>query len=72
MSRELSQNERRLAALAAIGLLWGALLVAIGFTLPFVAVVVGVLLVIAAAGLQGRALATALRPPTRRAAGRPR
>jgi tetratricopeptide (TPR) repeat protein len=69
MSRELSQNERRLAALAAIGLLWGALLVAIGFTIPFVALVVGALLVIAAAGLQGRALAAALLPRGRRAAG---
>ena len=34
MSRDLSQNERRLAALAAIGVLWGAFLVAIGFSLP--------------------------------------
>lgn len=70
MSRELSQNERRLAALGAICLLWGALLVAIGFTLPFVAVVLGALLLIAAAGLQGRALAAALLPRARRASGR--
>ncbi len=40
MSRELTQNERRLAVLGAIGLLWGALLVTIGFTLTFVVVVV--------------------------------
>ncbi|MGZ8782550.1 MAG: hypothetical protein ACXWZB_03530, partial [Gaiellaceae bacterium] len=53
MTRELSQNERRLAALAAIAFLWGALLVAVGFALWFVAVVVGGPLLIAA-GFLGR------------------
>jgi tetratricopeptide (TPR) repeat protein len=67
MSRELSQNERRLAALAAIGLLWGALLVAIGFAVLFVVSVVGVLLVIAAVALQGRPLLAALAPRLRQA-----
>jgi tetratricopeptide (TPR) repeat protein len=62
MSRELTQNERRLSVLGAIGLLWGALLVAIGFTVPFVAIVLGGLLLIAVAGLQGRALAAAVGP----------
>jgi tetratricopeptide (TPR) repeat protein len=70
MSRELTQNERRLAALGAMGLLWGALLVTIGFTLPFVVVVVGGLLLVATVGLQGRAIATAFRPRARRAGGR--
>ena len=70
MSRELSQNERRLAALAAIGLLWAALLVAIGFTLLFVVLVVGALLVIAAAALRGRALVSALRDATGGASAR--
>lgn len=69
MSRELSQNERRLAVLAAIGLLWGALLVALGVTLPFVAVVVGGLLLVAATGLQGRVLASTLAPRIRQAGG---
>lgn len=70
MSRELSQNERRLAALAAIGVLWGALLVAIGFTVLFVIAVVGGLLVAAAAGFQGRAFLAALEPRGRRARAR--
>jgi tetratricopeptide (TPR) repeat protein len=66
MSRELSQNERRLAALAAIGLLWGALLVAIGFAVLFVVAVLGGLLLTAAAALQGRALISGLKPRLRR------
>ena len=69
MSRELTRNERRLAVLGAIGLLWGALLVAIGFRLPFVVIVVGGLLLVAAAGLQGRAIAAAFKPRARRAGG---
>ena len=60
MKRELSQSERRLAALAAIGVLWGAFLVAIGFALPLVAVVVGGLLLVATAALQRRTLAPRL------------
>jgi tetratricopeptide (TPR) repeat protein len=70
MSRDLSQNERRLAALAAIGLLWAALLVAIGFKLVFVVAVVGGLLLIAAAALQGRAVLAAAGPRVHRARGR--
>jgi tetratricopeptide (TPR) repeat protein len=69
MSRELSQNERRLSVLSAIGLLWGALLVAIGFSVPFVAIVVGGLLVIAVVGLQGRAVADAVKPRLGRVGG---
>ena len=72
MSRDLSRNERRLAALGAIGLLWGALLVAIGFAFLFVVAVIGVLLLIAAAGLQGRSLASAIGPRLRRARGQVR
>ena len=70
MARELSQNERRLSVLGAICLFWGALLVAIGFTVPFVAIVVGGLLVIGVIGLQGRALAGVVEPALRRASGR--
>ena len=70
MSRELTQNERRLAVLGAIGVLWGAFLVTIGFTLPFVAVVVGGLLLAATVGLQGRAIAAALEPRARLARNR--
>ena len=62
MSRELTQNERRLSVLGAIGLLWGSLLVAIGFSPPFVAIVIGGLLLTAVVGLQGRALAAAVKP----------
>jgi tetratricopeptide (TPR) repeat protein len=69
MSRELTQNERRLAVLGAIALLWGAFLLTIGFTLPFVAVVVGGLLLGATLGLQGRAIAAAVEPRARRVGG---
>ena len=69
MSRELTRNERRLAALGAMGLLWGAILVTIGFTLPFVVVVVGGLLLVATVGLQGQAIAGAFKPRSRQAGG---
>ena len=67
MSRDLSQNERRLAALAAIGVLWGALLLAIGFAFFFVVAVIGGLLLAATAALQGRAIVSVLEPRLRRA-----
>ena len=51
---------------AAIGLLWGALLVAIGVTLLLVAALVGVLLVAGAAGFQRRAFVASLAPRLRR------
>jgi len=70
MSRELTRNERRLAALGAMGLLWGAILLTIGFTLPFVVVVVGGLLLVATVGLQGRAIAAAFKPRARLAGER--
>jgi tetratricopeptide (TPR) repeat protein len=70
MSRELTQNERRLAVLGAIGLLWGAFLVTIGFTLPFVIVVVGGLILVATICLQGRAIAAAFKPRARLVGGR--
>ena len=69
MSRDLSQNERRLAVLGAIGLLWAALLVAIGFTVTFVAIVIGGLLLVATVGLQGRAIAAAFTPRLRQVGG---
>ncbi len=61
MSRELSRNQRRLAAIAAFGVFWGAFLVTIGFSLLLVLIVVGGLVGVAALGLQGRGLARALR-----------
>lgn len=67
MSRELTRNERRLAMLAVAGLFWGAFLVALGFTLPFVVVVLGALFLAAAIGLQGRALGAAARALSARA-----
>ena len=70
MSRELTQNERRLAVLGAIALLWGACLVTIGFTLTFVAVVVGGLLLVAIVGLQGRAIVAAVKPRAHQVGGR--
>jgi tetratricopeptide (TPR) repeat protein len=65
MSRDLSQNERRLAALAAIGVLWGALLLAIGFAFVFVVAVIGGLLLAATAVLQGRVIVSTLEPRIR-------
>ena len=41
MSRELSRNQRRLAAIAAFGVFWGAFLVTIGFPPLFVGLVLG-------------------------------
>ena len=70
MSRDLSQNERRLTALAAIGVLWGALLLAIGFAFFFVVAVIGGLLLVATAALQGRAIVSVLEPRLRGAGAR--
>ena len=61
MSRELSRNQRRLAAIAAFGLFWGAFLVTIGFGLLLVVIVIGGLVGVAALGLQGRGMASAAR-----------
>ena len=69
MSRDLSQNERRLAVLAAIGVLWGALLLAIGFAFFFVVAVIGGLLLAATAVLQGRVIVSTLEPRVRGAGG---
>jgi hypothetical protein len=54
MSRELSRNQRRLAAIAAFGVFWGAFLVTIGFSLLLVVIVIGGLVGAAALGLGGR------------------
>ena len=69
MSRELTRNERRLGMLALTGLFWGAFLVAIGFTIASVAIVLGLLLMAAAVALQGRAIAAPFMPRARVAAG---
>ena len=66
MSRDLSQNERRLAALGAIGLLWAAFLVAIGFSPALVVLLLVGALLLATAHLQRDALA----PHARTALGR--
>ena len=67
MSRDLSQNERRLAALAAIGLLWGAFLIAIGLSPLLVAFVLGGALLLATAHLQREELAPHIRTARGRA-----
>ena len=54
MARELSRNQRRLAAIAAFGVFWGAFLVTIGFKLLYVAIAFVVLVGAAALGLGGR------------------
>jgi tetratricopeptide (TPR) repeat protein len=54
MSRELSRNQRRLAAIAAFGVFWGAFLVTIGFRLLHVVIVLVVLVGAAAFALGGR------------------
>ena len=66
MPRTLSRNERRLAALAAIGLLWAAFLVAIGFSPALVVLLLVGALLLATARLQREALA----PHARTARGR--
>jgi tetratricopeptide (TPR) repeat protein len=67
MSRDLSQNERRLAALAAIGVLWGAFLIAIGFSPALVVLVLGGALVLVSAHLQREELAPHIRTARGRA-----
>ncbi len=54
MSRDHSQNERRLAALAATCLLWGAFLAAIGISISFVVLAIGGVLLASAIVLQRR------------------
>jgi tetratricopeptide (TPR) repeat protein len=72
MSRELSRNQRRLAAIAAFGVFWGAFLVTIGFSLLLVVIVIGGLVGAAALGLQGRRAATAIRRAGAQIVGRGR
>ena len=54
MTREPSDNRRRLAALAGLAVLWGAILVAVGFHPLLVAAAVVVGVGVAAIALQGR------------------
>ena len=61
MSRELSRNQQRLAAIAAFGVFWGGFLVTIGFPLVPVTVVVVGLVGVAALALLGRPAVAALR-----------
>ena len=67
MSRDLSQNERRLAALAAIGVLWGAFLVAIGLSPLLVVLGLASALLLATARLQREELTPHLRSARGRA-----
>jgi tetratricopeptide (TPR) repeat protein len=67
MSRESSRNRQRLAALAAFGVFWGALLVTIGFRPLHVVIVIGGLLGVAALALAGRGAFATLSPRARRA-----
>ena len=67
MSRDLTQNERRLAALTAIGVLWGAFFVAIGFSPLLVALVLATVLLLATSHLQRAELAPHLRTARARA-----
>ncbi len=60
MSRELSRNRQRLAALVAFGVFWGALLITIGFRPLYVVIVIGGLLGVAALALEGPAMRPAL------------
>jgi tetratricopeptide (TPR) repeat protein len=62
MSRENSRNRQRLAALAAFGVFWGALMVTIGFRPLHVVIVIGGLLVVAVLALEGHHAAAALGP----------
>ena len=67
MSRELSRNQRRLAAIAAFGGFWGAFLITIGFKPVYVAIAFGVLVGTAALGLGGRGTLATLRGHASRA-----
>ena len=70
MSRELSGNQRRLAALGALALFWGALLAAVGLA-PLLAVGVIVLVVAALAiGIEGHRLFALARDRLRPAGAR--
>ena len=61
MSRDLSRNWQRLAALAAFGVFWGAFLVTIGFRPLHVLILIGGLVVVAALAFEGRQAVAALR-----------
>ena len=67
MPRDLTQNERRLAALTAIGVLWGAFLVAIGFSPLLVVLALATVLLLATSHLQRAELAPHLRTARARA-----
>ena len=61
MSRELSRNQRRLAAIAAFGVFWGAFLVTIGFPPLLVGLALALLVGVAALGFGGRGSIAILR-----------
>ena len=70
MSAEISRNRRRLAALGAFCLFWGALLVAIGFPPLLVLVVLGGILLVAGIHAEGPRTVVALSPHVFRATAR--
>ena len=67
MSAEISRNRRRLAAVAAFCVFWGAFLVTIGFPPLVVLAVLGGIVLVAAIHVEGRRAAAAVRPRLRRA-----
>ena len=67
MFHELSGNQRRLAAIGALGVFWGALLVTVGVNVLVVVGLVAAVLVVAVLGLEGRRLARGARSWAQRA-----
>jgi tetratricopeptide (TPR) repeat protein len=70
VSAENSRNRRRLAAVAAFGVFWGAFLVTIGFPPLLVLAVLGGIVLVGAIHVEGRRTAAALRPRLRGATGK--
>ena len=70
MSAENSRNRRRLAAVAAFCVFWGALLVTIGFPPLLVLAVLGGIVLVGVIHVEGRGTADALRARLRGATGR--
>ena len=70
MSAENSRNRRRLAAVAAFCVFWGALLVTIGFPPLLVLAVLGGIVLLGAIHVEGSRIGDALRPRLRSATGK--
>ena len=70
MSAEISRNRRRLGAVAAFCVFWGAFLVTIGFPPLVVLAVLGGIVLVVAIHVEGRRTAAALRPRFQGATGK--